>query len=153
MELSDGQSALSIVANNDEATGPADAFSQGEPVRTNHEGEDNDDSRQSSDPGRAGLIVGIGSSAGGIDALKTFFSKVPADLGMAFVVVQHLDPNYESSLVSIIGGRTALSVCLAEEGAAVKVGQVHVIPPDAILTIKGGLLRLARPAAPAERRF
>ncbi len=99
-----------------------------------------------------GLVVGIGSSAGGIDALRTFFSKVPADTGMAFVVVQHLDPNYESSLCSIIASRTALPVCLAEDNAAVAAGHVYVIPPDATLTIQGGVLQLARPAAQAARR-
>ena len=102
---------------------------------------------------RPGLIVGIGASAGGIDALRTFFSKVPTDTGMAFVVVQHLDPNRDSSLVSIIASRTAMSVCLAEDGAAVAPNQVHVIPPDTILTIQGGLLRLASPAPPAARRM
>ncbi len=101
---------------------------------------------------RSGLIVGIGASAGGIDALRTFFSKVPAASGMAFVVVQHLDPNYDSSLVSIIASRTAMSVRLAEDRAALAPDQVYVIPPDAILTISDGLLRLARPAPPAARR-
>ncbi len=103
-------------------------------------------------PTQTGLVVGIGSSAGGIDALKAFFSKLPADAGMAFVVVQHLDPSHTSSLVSIIAGQTALRVCLAEDGAVVARDQVHVIPPDATLTIKGGLLRVAQPAATAERR-
>ena len=59
---------------------------------------------------RTRLIVGIGASAGGIDALKTFFSKMPDDIGMAFVIVQHLDPNYDSSLVAIIAGYTAIPV-------------------------------------------
>ena len=53
------------------------------------------------------LIVGIGASAGGLDAFRAFFARMPADTGMAFVLVQHLDPNYESSLVAIVGGFTA----------------------------------------------
>ena len=101
---------------------------------------------------RRRLIVGIGASAGGIDALKTFFSKMPADIGMAFVVVQHLDPTYESCLASIIAGYTAMPVHLAEDGALVVSDRVYVIPPNAILTITGGLLRIARPAPPAARR-
>ena len=101
---------------------------------------------------RTGLIVGIGASAGGIEALRTFFARVPTDSGLAFVVVQHLDPDYDSSLVSIIAGRTAMSVHLAEDGASVTPDQVHVIPPDAILTIEDGILRLAPPASTAERR-
>lgn len=102
---------------------------------------------------RAGLVVGIGASAGGIDAFKAFFAEVPADAGMAFVIVQHLDPDYESSLVAIVAGYTAMPVRLAEDGAAVGPNQVFVIPPDAILTIKHGILRVARPAPPAARRM
>ena len=103
-------------------------------------------------PERTRLIVGIGASAGGIDALKGFFSKVPTDIGMAFVIVQHLDPNYDSSLTSIVAGYTAMPVHLAEDGMPVGPDQVYVIPPNTILTIKGGLLHLSRPAPPAARR-
>lgn len=108
--------------------------------------------RDAPTPERTRLIVGIGASAGGIDAFKTFFSKMPAGIGMAFVIVQHLDPNYDSSLAAIIAGYTTMPVRLAEEGMPVGPDQVHVIPPDAILTIKGGILHLARPAPPAARR-
>ena len=101
---------------------------------------------------RTQLIVGIGASAGGIDAFKTFFSRMPADIGMAFVVVQHLDPNYESSLAAIIAGYTTMPVHLVEEGALVMPDHVFVIPPDAILTIKENRLLLSRPAPPAARR-
>ena len=103
-------------------------------------------------PDRSGLIVGIGASAGGIDALKSFFSKVPADIGMAFVVVQHLDPDYDSVLAAIIASCTALPVHVAVDGAVVCPNQVHVIPPNAILTIKGGQLHLSCPAPPIARR-
>ncbi|MGI4944531.1 MAG: CheR family methyltransferase, partial [Janthinobacterium lividum] len=121
-----------------------DATSQGEL--------DEDVAQHATASERSRLIVGIGASAGGIDALKEFFSKVPADIGMAFVIVQHLDPNYDSSLTSIIAGYTSLPVRLAEDGMAVSPNQVHVIPPNAILTIKGGLLHLSCPAPPAARR-
>ena len=98
------------------------------------------------------LIVGIGASAGGIDALKTFFSEMPSDIGMGFVIVQHLDPNYESSLTAIIAGYTTMPVHVAENGALVVPNHVFVIPPDTILTIKEGRLRLSQPAPPAARR-
>jgi two-component system CheB/CheR fusion protein len=101
---------------------------------------------------RTRLVVGIGASAGGIDAFKTFFSQMPADIGMAFVIVQHLDPNYESSLAAIIAGYTTMTVHPAEEGALVMPNHVFVIPPDTILTIKEGRLRLSHPAPPAARR-
>ena len=97
-------------------------------------------------------MVGIGASAGGIDAFKAFFSCMPAGIGMAFVIVQHLDPNYESSLAAIIAGYTAMPVRLAEDGMPVGPDQVYVIPPDAILTITGGVLHVARPTPPAARR-
>ena len=71
---------------------------------------------------------------------------------MAFVIVQHLDPNYDSSLTSIIAGYTSMPVHLAEDGMPVGPDQVYVIPPNTILTIKGGVLHLSCPAPPAARR-
>ncbi len=103
-------------------------------------------------PDRTRLIVGIGASAGGIDALKTFFSRMAPDIGVAFVIVQHLDPDHDSSLAAIIAGYTALPVHLAEEGSVVCQNQVYVIPPNGILTIRDGVLHLSQPASPAERR-
>ena len=103
-------------------------------------------------PERTRLVVGIGASAGGIDALKVFFSKMPDDIGMAFVVVQHLDPLHESSLTAIIAGYTSMPVRLAEDGMTVSQNQVCVIPPNATLTIKRGQLYLTCPAPPAARR-
>ena len=111
-----------------------------------------DDLKHAAAPERTRLVVGISASASGIDALKGFFSTMPADIGMAFVIVQHLDPNYDSSLAAIIAGYTALPVRLAEDGMLVGPDQVYVIPPDAILTIKGGRLHLSSPASPAARR-
>src|SRR5665213_458170 len=62
------------------------------------------------------LIVGIGASAGGLDAFRSFFSKMPTDSGMAFVLVQHLDPDYNSALAEIIGDCTAMPVLKAADG-------------------------------------
>ena len=115
-------------------------------------GEDGQAGKEVAASERTGLIVGIGASAGGIDALKAFFSKVPADIGMAFVIVQHLDPNYDSSLTSIVAGYTSMPVHLAEDGMRVDPDHVYVIPPNTILTIRGGLLHLSGPAPPAARR-
>ena len=103
-------------------------------------------------PDRTHLVVGLGASAGGIDAFKAFFARMPVDSGMSFVLVQHLDPTYASSLVAIIASYTAMSVQLAEDGAAISPNQVYVIPPDAILTIQGGALHLTRPASATARR-
>ncbi len=103
-------------------------------------------------PERTRLIVGIGASAGSIEAFKTFFSKMPADTGMAFVIVQHLDPNFESILPSIIANYTRMPVHAAADGALAGPNTVHVIPSNAILTMRHGIIRLARPAPPPARR-
>ncbi|WP_191057997.1 CheR family methyltransferase [Geminicoccus harenae] len=101
---------------------------------------------------RTRLIVGIGASAGGIDAFQSFFARMPADTGMAFVLVQHLDPNHDSSLVAIIAGYTTMPVHLAEGGEQIRPNHVYVIPPNTILTIKSNVLHLDSPAPPAARR-
>ena len=62
------------------------------------------------------LIVGIGASAGGLDAFRSFFSEMPVDSGMAFVLVQHLDPDYNSALAEIIGECTSMPVVKAADG-------------------------------------
>ena len=92
------------------------------------------------------------AAAGGIEAFKAFFARMPVDSGMSFVLIQHLDPAYRSSLASIVAGYTKMLIHVAENGAVVGPDQVYVIPPDAILTIQGGRLRLARPAPLAARR-
>ena len=97
-------------------------------------------------------IVGIGASAGGIDALQQFFPAVPADCGMAFVVVQHLDPDHKSVLAEVLARSSALPVTKIEHEMAVEAGHVYVIPPSAELTIRGGRLQLAEPTAPRGHR-
>ncbi len=98
------------------------------------------------------LIVGVGASAGGISAFKAFFAKMPSDTSMAFVLVQHLDPDHESALVPIITGYTTMPVHLAEDGAAVESGNVYVIPPNVTLTIRDRHLHIQRPATTVARR-
>src|SRR5437667_11659193 len=81
-------------------------------------------------------IVGIGASAGGVEALERFFKAMPADNGMAFVVVTHLPPNRESMLAEIIGRSTQMPVVNARDGETVEAEHVYVLPPGAILTIR-----------------
>ena len=102
--------------------------------------------------GGSRLVVGVGASAGGLDAYRAFFSTVPAASGMSFVLVQHLDPKHESSLATLVGGYTGMPVRFAEDGAALGPNQVHVIAPNTILTVKDGRLRVSRPAPAAARR-
>jgi two-component system, chemotaxis family, CheB/CheR fusion protein len=66
-------------------------------------------------------VVGIGSSAGGIEALKSFFKAMPADSGMALVLIQHLAPDYESLAAHLLGKYTAMPVKEAEEGMPLEV--------------------------------
>ena len=98
------------------------------------------------------LVVGMGASAGGLEAFRTFFGAMPTDTGMAFVLVQHLDPDHASALVNILGSITSMPVSQARTGDAVAPNHVFVIPPDAILTISGGILSVAQPAPAAARR-
>src|ERR1700730_17061180 len=87
-------------------------------------------------------IVGIGASAGGVEALERFFKSMPADNGMGFVVVTHLPPNRESMLAEIIGRATQMPVVDARDGETVEEEHVYVLPPGAILTIREGRLSL-----------
>jgi two-component system CheB/CheR fusion protein len=93
-------------------------------------------------------VVGIGASAGGIAALRRLLPGIPPDCGMAFVVVQHLDPNRSSLLAEILGRSCRLPVVEITDGMTVEPNHVYVVPPDATLTISDGRLRLVRPVTP-----
>jgi two-component system CheB/CheR fusion protein len=85
------------------------------------------------EPSGSGItVVGIGASAGGIDALRAFFSAIPADLGVAYVVVVHLAPNYESELAKILGRSTKMTVVEVRDHQELelKPNCVYVIAPD-----------------------
>ena len=98
------------------------------------------------------LIVGIGASAGGLNAFKSFFASTPVDTGMAFVLIQHLSPEHKSMLAELLGKITEMDVIEATDGVAVKANCVFVIPPDATMTIAGGHLKVVKPAPPRDRR-
>ena len=98
------------------------------------------------------IIVGIGASAGGLDAFRSFLSEMPIDSGMAFVLVQHLDPDYNSALAEIIGECTDMPVVKAVDGTVAAPNTVAVIPQNAILKIEGGVLHVAPPETPTARR-
>jgi two-component system CheB/CheR fusion protein len=98
------------------------------------------------------LVVGIGASAGGLDAYRSFFSAMPADTGMAFVLVQHLSPDHTSMLAELLGKSTTMIVTQATDGVAIKPNCVLVIPPDATMTVKGGRLKIVKPAPPRNLR-
>src|SRR5690242_17625259 len=76
------------------------------------------------------VLVCIGASAGGIAALQAFFGALPDDIGAAFAVVVHLDPNKPSELGHVLSGRTGMRVVQVEDGAKLEADHVYVIPPD-----------------------
>jgi chemotaxis methyl-accepting protein methylase len=98
-------------------------------------------------------VVGIGCSAGGLEALDAFFAHVAADSDLAYVVVQHLDPTRASSLPELLQRDTALLVCEATDGLAVQAGCVYVIPPNKDLALCGGRLVLSEPTTPRGQRL
>ena len=87
-------------------------------------------------------IVAIGASAGGIEALTELMTHLPADTGMGFVLVQHLDPKHHSILTELLGRKTAMSVTEVSEGVPVAPNHVYVIPPNASMTISDHTLHL-----------
>ncbi len=96
-------------------------------------------------------IVGIGASAGGLDAFRKFLTVMPGDSGVALILIPHLDPTHESMMVPLLARHTRLPVCEAEQGMAVQPNCVYVIPPNKFLSISGGVLQLSVP--PAARRL
>lgn len=98
-------------------------------------------------------VVGIGASAGGLEAFRQFFDALPPDTGMAFVLIQHLDPTHQSMLTELIGRSTRMQVREVTGDTPVAPNCVDVIPPNTYLEIRGGVLRLApRPEGPNNNR-
>jgi two-component system CheB/CheR fusion protein len=98
-------------------------------------------------------IVGVGASAGGIEALEGFFHGVPDQPGMAFVVVTHLNPERKSTLHEVLGRYTNLPVLVAADDLRVEADSVYVLPEDAILSIEGRRLVIRKlPAGQRERK-
>ena len=91
-------------------------------------------------------VVGFGASAGGLDAFKRLFSAMPADTGVAFVLIQHLDPTRESLTADLVGTYTRMPVLQVEDGTCVEANRVYVIPPNKYLSIEKRTLRLTVPA-------
>lgn len=88
------------------------------------------------------LVVGIGASAGGLEAFSELLGHLPTDTGLAFVLVQHLSPEQESLLSELLARTTQMPVATAESGMVVQPNQVYVIPPNAQMTISRGQLQL-----------
>ena len=94
-------------------------------------------------------VVGIGCSAGGLEALEAFLKYLPAENGMAFIIIQHLDPSYISTLPQLLQRTTVMPVVEALEGMPVRANSVYVIPPNKDIALLHGVLHLYEPT---ERR-
>ena len=89
------------------------------------------------------LVIGIGASAGGLEALQLFFDCMPPNSGMSFVIVQHLSPDYKSLMADILGKHTDMNVYQAADGMQVEPDTVYIIPPKKYLAIREGRLYLS----------
>ena len=97
-------------------------------------------------------VVGIGASAGGIEALSSFFDAMPADSGCAFVVVLHLDPKRESEMARILRAHTKMPVAQVEDGMQLLSDHVYVIAPATEIKLSGGRLEVSKPSEPRGQR-
>jgi two-component system CheB/CheR fusion protein len=88
-------------------------------------------------------IVGIGASAGGLEALELFFSHMPSNSGMAFVVIQHLSPDFKSVMDELLARRTSMRVLMASEGLKVEPNTIYLLPRKTDMTIRNDALILA----------
>src|SRR5437763_17105695 len=93
--------------------------------------------------GNAFPIVGIGASAGGLEAFLELISALPVDTGMAFVLVQHLDPVHESLLPELLAPHSPMPVRSVHDGLKIEANHVYVIPPNTSMELADGTLRLA----------
>src|SRR5258706_6426699 len=94
------------------------------------------------EPNASFPIVGIGASAGGLEAFRELLERLPTDAGMAFVLVSHLDPTHKSILTELLARRTKLPVTEVSDGMRVEPNNVYVLPPNSSMAIAQGVLRL-----------
>lgn len=98
-------------------------------------------------------VVGIGASAGGLEALTLFLENVPLASGLAYVVIQHLDPTYKGMLPELLQRATPMAVVQASDRTELKPNCVYVIPPNKDMSLLHGRLHLLEPAAPRGLRL
>jgi two-component system, chemotaxis family, CheB/CheR fusion protein len=96
------------------------------------------------------LVVGIGASAGGLEAIGELLRYIPVE-GVAYIVVQHLAPDHESLLTQLLARNARLQVVTAADGMTLEPNHVYVIPPDADLAVMHGVVRVMKPSSVTER--
>lgn len=123
------------------------------PSRRARQGASVEDQLPGDDERKPFPIVGIGASAGGLEAFEQFFTHVPPDTGLAFVLVQHLDPNHKSILGEPVRRYTRMSVFEVEDGMPIEPNCAYIIPPNRDMAILHGVLHLIEPVAPRGQRL
>jgi len=93
-------------------------------------------------------VVGLGASAGGLEAFEQFFSSMPPDCGIAFVLVPHLDPTHASMMSDLLKRYTTMKVIEVKDKMRVEPDRIYVIPPNKDLSIREGILHLSAPQEP-----
>src|SRR3954454_3080756 len=117
-----------------------------DPAATDVPGKNGRDGAQKRrDPNEPAAVVGLGASAGGIGPLQQFFADMKPDSGLAFVVVMHLSPDFESQLANVLQQKTSMPVVQVNESVRVQPNQVYVIPPNHQLTFEDSTLHLQAP--------
>jgi two-component system CheB/CheR fusion protein len=104
-------------------------------------------------PKQSPRVVAIGASAGGLEALNQFLSHTPTDSGLAWIVVQHLDPTKKALLPELLQRVTQMPVQQAVEGMVIQANHLYVIPPDSELTVVQSSLHLSKPTEPRGLRL
>jgi two-component system CheB/CheR fusion protein len=107
------------------------------------EQQDGDETDIGPERGQSFPVVGIGGSAGALDAFTKLLQALPDDTNMAFVFVQHLDPHHVSQLPEILTKNTSMPVRNVEDGMSIQPNEVYVIPPNTTMVLENGVLRLA----------
>ena len=90
------------------------------------------------------LVVGLGASAGGLEAVRKLLAALPAETGLAFVLIQHLDPSHQSMLAELLVRNTKMKVAQATDGMPIERNCLYVIPPNADLAVRSGVLRVSQ---------
>ena len=109
---------------------------------SNHKPNSSDETVEAGKPPVSFPIVGIGASAGGLEAIRELLQNIPTDTGMAFVLVQHLDPKHESALTELLSRAAKLEVSEVLQDTTVQPNHVYVIPPNAAMELLAGVLHL-----------
>jgi len=127
-EIQESTEEVQVIPEEEQAAAPAEAPAEGE--------------RETGFP-----VVGIGASAGGLEAFEKFFANMPPDTGMAFVLVQHLSAPHKSILAALVSRYTRMEVSEVEDGVEVQPNHAYIIPPGKDMALLHGKLHLMEPGA------